>query len=748
MVRMKQLMLWLFVGAWALSAAGYAGSIDRQALVRRHDPVLTNIDPHAPVMLGNGQIGFTADITGLQTFPDAYSSIAPLLTEAQWAWHSFPNPHHYTAKDTLVPVEVRGQTQYYPYMKGWNAAQTNPAFNWIRENPHRFSLGRVALDLRHRDGTPARAADISDTWQRLDLWRGILVSRFIFEGERVEVTSFVHPAHDAIYARVKSRLLADGRLRVVVKFPGVAAAINPDPSDWGHPLAHVSRVIGRTQNKLLLERRIDATRYYAAVGVSGAARIVDAGAHAYRVESIGKDTLTVATEFSQRPIRAVPAFAGAENAVAAHWRAYWTEGGAIDFTGSTDARAFELERRIVLSQYLMAVNAAGSVPPQEEGLFSNSWNGKFHLEMHPWHAAHFALWGHADLLERSMGWYLAQLPAARARAKSHGVRGAWWPKMVGPDGVDSPSKVSPFLMWQQPHPIFLAELIWRARRDGATLKRYGELVAATADLLASYPHRDEDGRLTIGPPLIPAQENWNPMTTFNPAFESAYFRWGIETAQKWRERAGLARRADWDAALKDFAPLPQTDGLLLPTGSKPDFWRESASDACRGHADGACMNLDHPSFLMALGYLPGVGVDRAMMARTFDETLRVWDLRQTWGWDYPMMAMTAARLGEPDRALDMLFYPGRNNQYGVTGMTPRVHTAEHGASFTPSSAKDETSPDGPGYRRAAETYFPSNGGLLMAAALMAAGWDGETAPAPGFPKQGWHVRAEGIAPLP
>ena len=52
----------------------------------------------------------------------------------------------------------------------------------------------------------------------------------------------------------------------------------------------------------------------------------------------------------------------------------------------------ELERRIVLSQYLLAVNEAGSLPPQESGLVNNGWNGKFHMEMYWWHAAHYALW--------------------------------------------------------------------------------------------------------------------------------------------------------------------------------------------------------------------------------------------------------------------------------------------------------------------------------------------------------------------
>lgn len=54
--------------------------------------------------------------------------------------------------------------------------------------------------------------------------------------------------------------------------------------------------------------------------------------------------------------------------------------------------------------------------------------------MHPWHSAHFALWGRPQLLERSMAWYLQHLPDAKKRAAEHDVRGAWWPKMVGPEG--------------------------------------------------------------------------------------------------------------------------------------------------------------------------------------------------------------------------------------------------------------------------------------------------------------------------
>ena len=117
----------------------------------------------------------------------------------------------------------------------------------------------------------------------------------------------------------------------------------------------------------------------------------------------------------------------------------------------------------MLSQYLTAIQCAGSRPPQETGLTCNSWYGKSHLEMHWWHGVHFALWDRLELLERSLPWYESILPMAAGTAKLQGYAGARWPKMVGPDGRESPSNVGVFLIWQQPHPIYYAELCYRAR---------------------------------------------------------------------------------------------------------------------------------------------------------------------------------------------------------------------------------------------------------------------------------------------
>lgn len=735
--------------AMALPASAPAAArIDRKALVRRHNPFLTQVDPASPLMLGNGNIGFTADITGLQTFTEPYSKTAPLLTEAQWAWHSFPNPQGFTVRDTQVEIDVRGVKRRYGYIENWADAEKNPAMAWIRENPHRFLLGRMALDLRAKDGSPARFADIRNTRQTLDMWTGTLTSSFTYDGEAVKVVTRVLPEKDAVMAEVTSALVAQGRLGVAVLFPGVSKALNPDPSDWSNTASHSTTELSRKAGEVRLKRQIDATTYHVAIAAPGAA-IEKTEAHAYRVGTKASK-LIVTTQFSEQAGATVPSPAEAAAATARHWMHYWTDGGMVDFSGSTDPRAKELERRVVLSQYLMAVNGAGAFPPQEEGLFSNSWNGKSHLEMHPWHSAHFALWGRPQLLEKSLGWYVGFLPKAKARAAEQGLKGAWWPKMIGPDGADSPSKVSPFIMWQQPHPIYMSELLYRAGGGERVLKAYGELVEECANLLASFPYLDEaSGKYRLGPPIIPVQENFAPLSTFDPAFEVAYFRWGIETAQAWRERAGKSRRADWDAVLAKWPDLPQKDGLYLPVRSEPGFW-DKAAGMCKANAvEETCQNRDHPSFLMPLGFLPGRDVDKPTMRRTLDRVKRDWDLRQTWGWDYPMMAMTAARLGAPEEAIDWLFFDARNNKFGSSGMTPRVHLDAHAAAFVPAatgatSAPAGVGPDGPGYQRAAQTYFPSNGGLLLAVALMAGGWDGQGGLAPGFPRKGWKVRAEGL----
>ncbi|RYG20085.1 hypothetical protein EON82_20660, partial [bacterium] len=172
------------------------------------------------------------------------------------------------------------------------------------------------------------------------------------------------------------------------------------------------------------------------------------------------------------------------------WPAYWQKGGAIDLSESKDPRWKELERRIVLSQYLMKVNESGSEPPQESGLVNNGWYGRFHLEMVWWHLTHWALWNRWDDIERTRRFYLRQMPKAKELAKAQGYQGARWPKCIGPDGQEWPFWNHAYLMWQQPNPIFFAELDYRAHPTAETLKKWQPIVDATADFLASWAFYD------------------------------------------------------------------------------------------------------------------------------------------------------------------------------------------------------------------------------------------------------------------
>jgi hypothetical protein len=692
--------LLLAVALYAAVAGGAPGPIDRQALVRRHQVVLTNADPRQVLQVGNGEFAFGADVTGLQTF-------LPAHTMSHWGWHTAPLPPGKQPGDLkLVEYDVHGRKVGYATSgKGQEAI-----YNWLRENPHRLNLGRLALRLTLTNGQPASLSDLRELRQELDLWRGLITSGYSVEGQPVKVETLCHPSRDAVAVRIESPLIAFDRLQVELAFPYGSPAASG--ADWSRPAAHQSRCVRPGPHRAEFNRTLDEDRYSVSLSWTGAASLAEDQPHSFTLKAApGGTALEFVCEFSPQTIAASAlSFAEVKAANAAHWPRFWQAGGAIDLSGSKDPRWRELERRIVLSQYLEAIQAAGSLPPQESALFNNGWNGKFHLEMHWWHGTHFALWERWPLFARSLGWYAKILPSARERAASQGYRGARWPKMCGPEGRDSPSGVGPLLIWQQPHPIFYAELDYRRAPTRETLERWLEVITATADFMASFAWLDpESGKYVLGPPIKTVPENTDPLTARNPAFELSYWRYGLRKAQQWRERLGLSRDAEWDRVLHGLAPLPVADGLYLQQGGMTNTYTE--------------WNWEHPSLVGPLGFLPGDGADPAIMRATVRKVWQTWQWeRKTWGWDFPLLAMSAARNGEPQIAVDALLLPTPKNSFEANGLSA-------GGPFP---------------------YFPSNGGLLYAVAMMAAGWDG--APdrhAPGFPQDGsWTVRWEGLKRAP
>lgn len=688
--------------------------INRLALVTRHNITLTSADTLGSLSVGNGEFAFTADVSGLQTFPEEYEHGISLGTQSQWGWHSFPDGS-YSLADVAVNYPSCDGNQV-PYAIQHGEGKPGAATRSLRINPHRLHLGSTGLVLLKENGEEVMLSDLKNIRQHLNLWTGNLESAYEIEGVPVNVSLYAHQQLDAISVSITSQLIGEERLKIRFRFPYGSECHTCAGYNWNNPEKHSTTILSSSSNMAQFKRQLDSTQYHMQVIWSKEGTMNKSSeVHEYILApSRTQETFEFTVAYSPTPINTPsPAFEETKLSSHAGWEKFWNEGGAVDFSECTDPRAKELERRVTLSQYLTKIQCAGSLPPQETGLTMNSWHGKFHLEMHWWHGVHFALWGRPSLLEKSMPWYRQVIDKAKATAVWQGYEGARWQKMTDRQGNESPSGIGVFLIWQQPHPIYFAELLYRENPTQETIDKYKEVVFSTADFMASYATFNEhDKKYHLCHPLIPAQEIFKPTTTDDPAFELAYWHYALSLAQQWRERSGLERSEKWQEVIDLLAPLPVKDGLYLPVASVPDAY---TNDHYRN---------DHPSVTAAYGCLPLTHeMDTTIMARTLEEIMNNWHWETTWGWDYPMLAMTAARLGKPEKAIEALLLDVQKNTYLING-----HNYQD---------------------KRLRLYLPGNGGLLTAIAMMAAGWDGNTVTNPGFPKDGkWKVKWEGLKAMP
>ncbi len=676
--------------------------IDRYDLVSRHNIENSIIDSLNSFSVGNGTFTFTVDMTGLQTFPGFYERGISLGTMSDWGWHSFPNPENFNLEDNYRNYDVHGRQVSYLWQYGRGEDERKRmASDWLRENPHRIHLGMVGLQIIKEDGSEITVKDIKDNIQKLDLWTGEITSCFTVEGVPVQVTTVCHPGDDQVSARIESGLIREGRLKIKIHFPmGI-----PQPAgyDFNKPDAHITNVISSDDSEILFERIQDNDRYFVKVRHTNGS-IENDSRHLYYIKpAVDEQSFEISCLFSKAEIRQVPddyTVTAEKNRTC--WTGFWSSGGAVDFSECTDPRAFELERRVILSRYLTKIQCSGYLPPAETGLTYNSWFGKFHLEMHWWHGVHFALWQKEDVLERQMDYYFKILDRARETAKRQGYKGARWPKMTGPEGSESPSGVGTFLIWQQPHPIFYAELLYKNSKDrGTVLDRYKDLVFESADFMASYAWYEKAGdRYILGPVLIPAQESLRKETTINPAFELVYWHWGLKTAIEWKERLGLEVPDLWEDVAEKISEPAVQDGIYLCSEDTKDSYSNPRYLS------------DHPIVSGMNGVLPETElINNKILGQSLDTIMLKWNWPSTWGWDFPMLAMSAAAIGRGEQALDFLMMEAPKNRYLLNGhnyQNPRL-----------------------------AIYLPGNGGLLTAVAKMCVYGQ--------FPHNGkWKVRWEGL----
>jgi len=700
--------------SFGLILSASAQKINRKALVQRHNVIIKQVDSLSSLSIGNGKFAFTVDVTGLQTFPEKYEKGVPLGIQSEWGWDSFKDTVGYKFEESLREYTLNNRK--ITYAVEWSQPKRKKdVTNWFRQNVHRLQLGNIGFELIKKDGSPANATDIKNIRQELNLWTGEIKSIFSFEDELVEVLTVSHQNIDLISTHIKSNLIKEGRLKIRIRFPYPTGEWTDVGDNWKSSEKHATKVISSDNNSATISHQLSSALYYSSLSWNEKGKITLKEPHYFIVSPDTKsDIFELSCLFSpQNNTVTIPSFAEVQKNSIKEWLTFWNSGGAVDLSGSSDPRANELERRVVLSQYLTKIQCAGSYPPQETGLTYNSWFGKPHLEMHWWHGVHFALWNRTSLLEKSMEWYSKVADKARDIAKRQGFEGVRWQKMTDPDGNESPSSVGAFLIWQQPHFIYFAELAYRNHPTKETLDKYKELVFATADFMASYAYFDkEKNRYILGKGVIPAQERFKAEETFNPTYELAYWNWALNVAQSWREKTGLKRNPKWDDVLEKLSLLPIQEGVYLAT--------ESATDSYTNPK----FKTDHPSVLGTFGMLPASKMlDTTTMNHTFDLIWKTWNWKVTWGWDFPMVAMTATRLGKPEKAIEALLMDIKTNTYLVNGH----------------NYQDDR----------LRIYLPGNGGLLAAVALMCAGYDGCNEKNPGFPKDGkWKVRWEGLQKMP
>jgi hypothetical protein len=792
----------------------------------------TLLDPTDVFTLGNGDFVFNVDATGLQTFNTTFTTHGPKLdlnTLSSWAFHSTPacpgdasaalRAFNYSLYSTPVSA-----TDVRPIPLATDANLTGLYSGWSMSNPHRVGLGQISLRLLSPGASDAPEADSSrfqGLRSSLDTWGGSFSSSFTIiapsnpmlrsvDGSfAVAVDTTVHPDVDLVATRLACVRTAGTQgcptaLRLAL--PYADGSWGASANNWDPTLdaRHQTDVIARSSTSVLLMHYMDDFQaevrcdwddpawalhrvaphaFTLAPPLGEATAIVQLSclfapaAAVYPVGNRGGPSYVgVKAENTLALLRSIaplPLFAGVRDAAALMWAGYWTTGAFVDLagaTGGTNENALELERRVILSKYLTRANSAGMTPPQETGLLSNSWSGRFHLEMRWWHQSHFPLWGQPELLDRSHAFYWELLENATSLATQQGFRGARWQKMLGlanranrtssisvpwlgeprwspptPDHAngllllwESANKINPVLTWNQGPVIWLADAIRRSLNASqganaalAAVHRLAPLVAATADCIADMPFMNESsGFFELGPPTLGAEEFGDFMKIRKPTWETVYFAYVLDVANEWRELQGLARDAHYDAVAAGLGGLALDPAQAAPTYS---FNAEAACCYNRtcppgrfGGRDQCSTNGGHPSPAAVLGLLNGrrfgdrYGVDQSTANNMIAAIANNWDWSSGggWGWDNPLVALGQIRNAwDPNAVVAMLLMNDTHNGYWRTGWN----------------------------WQGGFTYLPGNGGTLSAVAMMAGGTD--TSPACNFPKD-WGAVCEGFILYP
>lgn len=264
---------------------------------------------------------------------------------------------------------------------------------WIISNPNRINLGRIGLSYQ---GATLSASQISKEVQELDLWNGVITSTFEVAGESVKVITQGDFESDAVAFHIESSLLESGDLSAELDFPYPPIHTTKYKYEvfagvYDFPLNHTTSIVKSCKvDEAHIYHEMQDTAYFVNLrwpfeNALSLSRVEPQGssavtAHRYTLSAASNSrhrskTLDFTAHFSpDKRTAAFPSEVRERNAEG--WHEYWNEGGFVDLTSSSNSKADELQRRVILSQYHVRVNsAAKGQSPQESGLMNNGWYG-------------------------------------------------------------------------------------------------------------------------------------------------------------------------------------------------------------------------------------------------------------------------------------------------------------------------------------------------------------------------------------
>lgn len=164
--------------------------------------------------------------------------------------------------------------------------------------------------------------------------------------------------------------------------------------------------------------------------------------------------------------------------------------------------------------------------------------------------------------------------------------------------------------------------------------------------MASYAWYNDTTKIyNLGSPLHIVSENTNPITTIDPTFELAYWRFGPDIAEKWKQHQSKPIPLKWTTIRNNLAPFPTQDDVYVLHESLQNPWTTQK------------FTEDHPSLLGLDGWLPpDPPLNLTIFNATVSKVYETWDFTRSYGWDFPLLALTAARMGDAEKAIEWLLH--------------------------------------------------------------------------------------------